>query len=439
MFKHIIDTRKKDRGIFDLLLSWSESLRAKNLYPFGLEEQITTLECIIQDVNDRQIQELAVNKLTFWYELFHKVGSLKEPEEDESVTTKSNINAFQDNLYAMIHILILWANPKDSKEIIDKLSKIEPNPPKDWKPSIVLNDKNSLFSYMGKSILQENKHSITKLQNAVEMLTNKMKVETVSNAKDALRKYLSYTEDIDTDNTNNIYIRKNKKEHTNDTQPRSKPAYIWNIDLRFPDNNNPSAISYCIWTLATSLQQINGVTVIIDSWGTGSLWVKLKILISNIWARDEVKEVIEKSRDAVIADCLDKRIEQVRKLESERVKIDEEIVSLKKKRDLMPSKKEAASSRKREKKLQELEIDDKVLDVQRKYIENSIKSLEFMEKASDLIKDGIIKTDRVEIDINKLFFLSIDSEIVRRGMNINEILKSEKKLSDDQDAGTKKK
>lgn len=178
--------------------------------------------------------------------------------------------------------------------------------------------------------------------------------------------------------------------------------------------------------------QFRALVASIEAWGVGGLWAKLKVFISNVWARDEVQEVLDKSRDAVTAELLDKPIEQARKMKSEREKLDEERDAIAKQTKSLPDAEEAKFARDQERCLKELEIQEKEKDIARKEIENRIRSLEFVEKAYTLIAEGIIAADPVSVDINGVKYLLLtDGKEVREGPHFKAIADSEKVLKED--------
>ena len=157
--------------------------------------------------------------------------------------------------------------------------------------------------------------------------------------------------------------------------------FQWQIFVKFSGKSfRASKVFRSLSLLAESLESISGVSVEIESQGVGSIWFKLRVFILNLVQKEEVKEVLEKTRDAVIAEQLDKRIKGVEKLEEDTLKTKAERIALERQSESVPNAEEAKKIRGLEIQRKELEIREKIADVKRKEIENQQKELELYEK-----------------------------------------------------------
>jgi hypothetical protein len=198
--------------------------------------------------------------------------------------------------------------------------------------------------------------------------------------------------------------------------------FQWQIFIRFSGKSfRASKIFRSLSLLAESLESISGVSVEIESQGVGSIWFKLRVFILNLVQKEEVKEVLEKTRDAVIAEQLDKRIKGVEKLEEDTLKTKAERIALERQSENVPDAEEAKKLRGLEIQRKELEIREKIADVKRKEIENQQKELELYEKLAYMMKEGLLTSAPVEIQINGVPFLSYENKEILPGRDMNAI------------------
>lgn len=198
--------------------------------------------------------------------------------------------------------------------------------------------------------------------------------------------------------------------------------FQWEIFIRFSGKNfRASKIFRSLSLLAESLESIFGVLVEIESQGVGSIWFKLRVFILNLIQKEEVKEVLEKTRDAVIAEQLDKRIKGVEKLEEDTLKTKAERLALERQSENVPDAEEARKLRGLEIQRKELEIREKIADIKRKEIENQQKELELYEKLAYMMKEGLLTSAPVEIQINGIPFLSYENREIVPGRDMNMI------------------
>jgi hypothetical protein len=198
--------------------------------------------------------------------------------------------------------------------------------------------------------------------------------------------------------------------------------FQWEVFIKFSGKNfRASKIFRSLSLLAESLESISGVSVEIESQGIGSIWFKLRVFILNLIQKEEVKEVLEKTRDAVVAEQLDKRIKGVEKLEEDTLKTKAERLALERQSENVPDAEEARKLRGLEIQRKELEIREKIADIKRKEIENQQKELELYEKLAYMMKEGLLTSAPVEIQINGIPFLSYENREIVPGRDMNMI------------------
>lgn len=213
-----------------------------------------------------------------------------------------------------------------------------------------------------------------------------------------------------------------RKDTLNLRKGYEKYHFQWEVVIKFSGEAfRAAAIFQFLFLFSEVLESISGVSVEIESQGTGSLWTRLKIFIEDAFQKEEVKEVLEKTRDAVIAEQLDRRIEGVKKLEEETLKTRAERVSLERQSESLPDTEEAKKLRELEIKRKELEIREKTVDIERKEIENQQKKLELYEKVAYMMREGMLNSSPLEIQINGLPFLSCNDKKILPGASMDAI------------------
>ncbi|WP_298248089.1 hypothetical protein [uncultured Christiangramia sp.] len=202
-------------------------------------------------------------------------------------------------------------------------------------------------------------------------------------------------------------------------------SFEWTLELKFNDlNDNYSAtqIGYTIWSISTALEQIDGVKVKLEDWGLGSRWARIKIQIRDFLAKEEVKEVLDKSKDAVEAKYLDTPIEEAKKIKAEREKLQKETEGLIDSKDAD--------------KLRKLEIEKLELENRAAEIRIMQDKLNVIKGISQLVADGVIQNDsKIQVMVNDMLFLEKDNEGFRTGEDIeiieeDQIIKKKEKDSE---------
>lgn len=182
--------------------------------------------------------------------------------------------------------------------------------------------------------------------------------------------------------------------------------YVWDIDVTIRGETfKADQIGFLMWTISKALQSIEGVSILLEDWGNGSKRFKLKAFIKNIFAKEEVKQILDKGRKAAEAKYLETPIEEAEKLRAEKEKVMKEtsvIISS----DLA-------------KEGHELDLMKKRLEIQDKAAEIALKRLQAIKGLSELIKEGILSNDSdFQIMINDLLFLEKQSGKLRSGESI---------------------
>lgn len=101
--------------------------------------------------------------------------------------------------------------------------------------------------------------------------------------------------------------------------------FEWILELKFDNDKkqySASELSFTIWAISEALEKIEGVSVSLVDCGVGSFWFKLILKIKGVVAREEVKQVLNKSKEALEANYIDKPIEETKKIAAEREQIE---------------------------------------------------------------------------------------------------------------------
>lgn len=198
---------------------------------------------------------------------------------------------------------------------------------------------------------------------------------------------------------------KNERELPRDT------SFEWTIEMRFvdfEDNYKSSQIGYTIWSISAALEQIDGVKITLEDCGKGSRWLKLKMEIRDFLAKEEVKQVLDKSKDAIEAKYLDTPIEEAKKIKAEREKVERETASLINSKD---------AEKLRELEIEKLELENRAAEV--RIIQEKLKVIKGI---SELIADGVLQNDsKIQLIVNDMLFLEKDNEQITLGEDIEVI------------------
>ena len=118
-----------------------------------------------------------------------------------------------------------------------------------------------------------------------------------------------------------------------------------------------------------------------------------------------MKQVLNKSKDAIEAQYLDKPIEEAKKIKAEREKVEKETKVIANEKDT--------------KKIRPLEIEKLELENEATKVNIMKSKLELIQGISKLISDGIIQNDsKIQMTINDMLFLEKDNTSIKYGEDI---------------------
>ncbi|WBA40262.1 hypothetical protein [Hymenobacter canadensis] len=199
-----------------------------------------------------------------------------------------------------------------------------------------------------------------------------------------------------------ILIHKNYDINKNINQPKNQKYktkdFEWNIEIKFNKTTNPANISFVLWSISIALGQIEDVELELTEWGMGSRWAKIKVFIKDIWAKERVKEILERGVNIAEAKLVEDKAANIAKLNTEKSKIEAEIIDINKKTNLIPSEKQSIEHR-------EIDLEIKREELRSKRIENATKEFDLILKASQALANGLIMAEDLEIKINEATFL----------------------------------
>jgi hypothetical protein len=409
-----LDTRKGDSGIFDTLFAWIEQLRSANRYPYGLYELVFAIEAVLQDINNEECTRSVTRRLEFWKDLVDSNNGLGEDVLD----------AFQISLLQLLEILGSWRS-QTPEGVLDLIESIRPLTPKNYISKTGINETDLSVS------IAQVKLMISMFRECLD--TEKIRlVQFVDRARTQTtlpESFLDYFSTIypDSDNRprrNRFPVSYQMTKSTDRSELIADPLFIWDIKLTFTSAQPAAAgVAHCLWAISSALEAIDGVAVELSDWSRGSFVAKLKVYIKNIWARDEVRQVLQKGRDAVESHYLDRPMEEVAKNRAEREKIEEDTKSSVAERERMPDKQQSRESN-------DLDIEKKRQEVRAQKLDNDLKQIEVIRLTSQLVRDGIVSADKVTIDINELGYLLVDGSKCKRGVEMSAIEDARVKLRD---------
>jgi hypothetical protein len=183
----------------------------------------------------------------------------------------------------------------------------------------------------------------------------------------------------------------------------------WEITIKTEDNY-PNAASFfnLLYSFSSALELVSDdeIEIKLKDWGNGSKWAKLWIDFKGFMAREEVINVLEKSKKSLEAELFDKRITQVEKSIAETNKLQKET-------DILPSKEQANEAVVLDNQKKQLEILEKQIDIENKLLEGKLKRIDIASKLSTMIKDGLVQNDsNIQIEINNMLFLSKGENLI---------------------------
>jgi predicted DNA-binding protein (UPF0251 family) len=184
---------------------------------------------------------------------------------------------------------------------------------------------------------------------------------------------------------------------------------IWMIDLDFlgDEERQLRDVADTLWAFAAALESIEGVTVYISEIRTGSIRSRLRIIMRDKATRDKVREILEKTRDGLVAREFDSAIASTDRDRSEADKLKEEAENLRATREVIHQGDEADRIRLLEIERLELDNQAKRVEIERNQIENSLLKLQVVKRATELMKKGLLQSEPLSIVINGQPFLDL--------------------------------
>lgn len=465
------------RNVFDALLEWNEAYQKEHGEVEGLIEYITSVEGVLLDLNDQPFFDSVSPVLWYWLNL---VTESDHPKVRE--TSRRSLGQVLRGLLhtALLHLLesrseaiIPASRHRETDELRELARRVERKSVRvtelrghverlESQRRTALNEMEYLQQWWDEhsEALQASKddephENEVRYRSARKRLTDlnedlaecrtdldreQMELGLTDEAElDTLRRRLQsinqdpsviWPSDDDVRNLKEaILFSKNHAESLTTsllegqfshvlakTRDSIRPFAVWTVTLRFLSRSTDgAAFGSLIWVFCESLSSIPGVRVYVEEAGTGSVWVKMKVWMQNVWARDDVKEVLEKSKDAVIASKLDRPIGEVDKINAEADKLRAESEQLAVKTESMQE------DRLLERESKELDNEKKRLDNEKQAIENRMAKLQLYKEASTMIRDGIIRADPVQIDVNDLMYMLIEGGTATEGNDIGRI------------------
>ncbi|MEM7247637.1 MAG: hypothetical protein AAF533_20030 [Acidobacteriota bacterium] len=191
------------------------------------------------------------------------------------------------------------------------------------------------------------------------------------------------------------------------------------------DSIDANRFSELAWRLSHALSLVDGVKVVVDSLGTGSAWLKVRLFFKNIFAEQQVAEILDKARNSAESRYLEQPRLDAEKAEAEADKLRTETSRLEREASLLASPDEAAEDR-------ALEREAKRLALRRERLEQAKLQFELLTTASQLIADGILGADPVQIAIGDGEFLSLNQGKFIAGQSAAKLITDEKQAQPSQ-------
>src|SRR4030095_7813352 len=187
---------------------------------------------------------------------------------------------------------------------------------------------------------------------------------------------------------------------------------IWNVSVKFDSKEkyDAASIGYFLWTFAKALESIEGITVELDEWGEGSKWANLKIRIDKLSAKVDLKDILKQVRQQLEGVVYKKPLDEIQKIEAEKNKTLKET-------QMLPSKEEIDFNAAVDRELKLLQIKKEKAQIEDVKAETRLKNLEFLKGLSMLMKDGIQNNSSIQLMINELLYIKLDSGVLASETN----------------------
>ena len=405
-----IGARQDQRGVIDAFLSWAEELKKSGLYPYGLEEQILTIERLVQDLDSQSLSGAVTNRLSFWL-------SLQQRGANEEL-----LRGLQVQLQEMINALVTHGSRGDVDSAVREVNNIPPLPPADWSPHSQLSDLSQQFVDRCTTVLSDAAVNFGAITAAITGVANSLTMfaggSFITHAASNLIQWTGTSVRTGAEvRKKTLVAQRAELEHV-----EKFATDEWTVEVRFlGDDRSAAEVLEALWMIVQGFQAIPSVSVSIEELRKGSIIARLKVKFAAAWRRDEVQEVLERARRGIEAQYVDKPAAEATRDEAEAVKLKEEAENLRRERELRSSDADVTKHQSLAMELRELEVRDKAADIVRKELENRMMMLTLAEKASDLIQRGIIVADPVEISINNYPFLALRRGVPEPGVDLKQV------------------
>lgn len=168
------------------------------------------------------------------------------------------------------------------------------------------------------------------------------------------------------------------------------------------DTTNAEEANKFIYVVSSVLNNIENVDLEIIDCGIGSYWQNIWIKIRGWFAKEEVKQILTKSGQAVESYTLDRHIAPIEKAKAEKEKTTAET-------SLLMSKENAQ-------KLHKIRIEKEEAELEALRLANLEKKIDLIGKLSETLSSGLVEIDSdYRIELNKLLLIKQEQGEVTTG------------------------
>ncbi|MBD2303199.1 hypothetical protein [Nostoc sp. FACHB-190] len=400
-----LDTELDYKNIYKNIINWLSNLNLQINDVASFKNILDTIEkkTVVLDkkgkVKNVEIKLTVDNKLS---DLFDFVKSEVESLQDETIVFK--------------YLLVF---KRKISEILLRITKIEEyltnSSRRGIKSARDITRKNNYVSPSRQRYLSSKNNSLAiLLAREIEIIKN------INIIKDNVFNSRLFSENFEHKTPSNE-IKNNNLSWIHNLEYQ-KYLYQWVINIKFSGNKYPaSKINKFLWSFTEILESISGVHVEIESAGTGSIWLRFRAFIGSETAKTELKRLLEKGRDALEAEYLDKSIANNDKTQAEARKANAEADSIQRQKEVLPDSEEAQKIRAFNLQKQELEIRKLQAEIKKIELENIEKSVNITERLAYMVKEGMLSANSVNIDINGVPYLSSSNGKIIQGASIEDI------------------
>ncbi|MRG49021.1 hypothetical protein GFS24_28185 [Chitinophaga sp. SYP-B3965] len=187
----------------------------------------------------------------------------------------------------------------------------------------------------------------------------------------------------------------------NDQFEEGDTSYEMTIDFGISDRTNDAAILIqSLYLIINALSNIDNVKIAIEEIKVGSLIGRIRLYIKNLFAKEEVKAVLETAKEAV-----GKALTGGEVSHAETKKVNAEIEKTKKETELLEKELKDKPSDCDVEIIHALILEKVVLENEQLKVKIAKEKLEIIDKLSDLVVKGVLGADEVRIDINGILYL----------------------------------